>query len=242
MATQHYGVDQVASHGDFASEDITRKQFISGHFGFSFAQPLLAERFAFTFLRDPVDRVISLYNFCRSQGGYQYPTYLAAKRWNIEEFVENAGRKPTSTFAIGDAMLVHEAVWNNLTWQLAHGWFHNMNEDRKTVLDIESSLLLETAKNNLRQFDYVGTTETFSADCRVIFEELAMRQPALIARENMGSQHIKRQDIPLRILNKIHEITELDAELYVLAKKLRKHLHLKFKLKQGLRRASNWIG
>ena len=73
LARQAYGSDEVVSHGDFflqpapssldalvdakgdGSREFADHAFISGHFGFGFAQPMMQGRYSFTFLRDPIE-------------------------------------------------------------------------------------------------------------------------------------------------------------------------------------------
>lgn len=55
MARRYYG-DNVISHADYctvAPDEIKKFGFISGHFGYAFARPLMQGRYSFTFLRDP---------------------------------------------------------------------------------------------------------------------------------------------------------------------------------------------
>ena len=72
MARESYGNENVISHGDYVDlgvEGCSRKRFVSGHFGFVFAEPLMSERYCFTFLREPKQRLESLYRYCRNTNG-----------------------------------------------------------------------------------------------------------------------------------------------------------------------------
>ena len=64
MARATYGEDAVCSHADYIAlgqAGCAALPFVSGHFGYCFAQPLMQGRYCFTFLRDPIDRLVSLY-------------------------------------------------------------------------------------------------------------------------------------------------------------------------------------
>ena len=53
----------MISHGDFSGykpEDLYNTYFISGHFGYYYARSLMATRYSFTILCDPVERVLSI--------------------------------------------------------------------------------------------------------------------------------------------------------------------------------------
>ncbi|MCH7920168.1 MAG: sulfotransferase family 2 domain-containing protein, partial [Planctomycetes bacterium] len=81
LARDHYD-KSVISHGDFGGhkpEDFQDVAFVSGHFGYEFARPLMSDRYSFTFLRDPVDRVLSFYYFCRRMDSNEFEIYSLAQ-------------------------------------------------------------------------------------------------------------------------------------------------------------------
>jgi len=47
----------------FTPESLSDVPVISGHFGYGYANKLMKDRISFTFLRDPVERVLSLFYF-----------------------------------------------------------------------------------------------------------------------------------------------------------------------------------
>jgi len=81
MIRESYGNKNIISHGDhldkwrefslidkFFDPEITKNKFghvpfISGHFGYDFTKQSLTNRFSFTFLLDPIERIIFLYYF-----------------------------------------------------------------------------------------------------------------------------------------------------------------------------------
>src|SRR5678815_920877 len=77
---RHYRSDFV-SHGDYLKRDaasLKKTTFISGHFGFEYSRQFMDGRYSFTFLRDPVERILSLYYFSRTRNPAEYPIYRAA--------------------------------------------------------------------------------------------------------------------------------------------------------------------
>jgi len=222
MARQHYGSGNVSSHGDFFSEqagDESGKDFISGHFGFNFARPHLGARYSFTFLRDPIDRLISLYNFCNTRPDDSFPIYRAARRLSFEDFIAYGCDKPVSAGDI-DHLICRETIRNNQVWQLAHGWGADKNsKGRVSVLDFRNDELLSLAKRNLEAFDHVGTVEAFDNAAPVILKALGIEHDGL-ARENVGTGSVRREELAPSTLAALAYATELDAELYALAASL----------------------
>lgn len=206
MARERYGLDGVMSHGDFISlgrEGCSRYPFVSGHFGYGFAEPLLKGRYAFTFLRDPVERLISLYWFSRAQTGDNI-LYNAAKRFSFDEFLK-LGR-----CLEGEASHpLRPQIWNNQTYQLAHGYGSNVGID-----DCEPKTLLSTAKRNLRSFDYIGFTETLSSDAAKIFQSIGGSSTVTTNKTNVTERRPALEHLSSCSVALLKEMTELDRELY----------------------------
>lgn len=55
---------------EYAASDLNRYQVFSGHFDWSAFDRLEGERFVFTILRDPMERLLSFYFFLREQAGH----------------------------------------------------------------------------------------------------------------------------------------------------------------------------
>ncbi|MBS0232807.1 MAG: sulfotransferase family 2 domain-containing protein [Proteobacteria bacterium] len=221
LARARYGEDNVASHADWLSlprGTVEEKAFVSGHFGFAFVERLLGERYSFTFLRDPIDRIISLYSFCRSQPPEKYAIYRAASRLNLEEFIALGSRfseTPVEQFQC------HSMIWNNQAWQLARGWdYKRENVDRDPIiLDYDENDIFKLAKANLEKFDYVGFTETFAQDIGIIHQNLGLGDLQSVPHSNASSREFQPALSP-RALAAIKAVTQLDQEIYAFAKKL----------------------
>lgn len=106
LARAYYGNENVSSHGDhlegftdfplkdkfFSHERILVEfghlPFISGHFGYDFAKPFMQQRYSFTFLRDPIERILSFYYFCKSRDPEEYSIYKLVQELTLEEFLQ----------------------------------------------------------------------------------------------------------------------------------------------------------
>lgn len=229
MARRKYGDDNFISHGDWMSktEDVIQeKPFVSGHFGFSFAKRMLRERYSFTFLREPVDRIISLYSFCRSQPPEVYPVYEAASKLSLDQFVALGSEFSETPI---EQLQCHSMIWNNQAWQLAYGWDYCPKDSDKwpTMLDYSQDDILKMAKSNLEKFDYVGFTETFTQDAREIYRNLGFGTPRRVPHENSSC---RQHPLSLRptTITAIKAVTQLDQEIYAFAQKLFQHRTRRF--------------
>lgn len=213
MARRQYGNDQVLSHADYIAlgvEGCRDKAFVSGHFGIEFARQLIDGRYSFTFLRDPYQRLFSLYRYCRSRTDIEGDLYEAARKHDVEGFLRAS---------LDSDQVSH--VWNNQVWQLSYGFGSSILDDQ--VGDIKSynpDHLLELAKANLAIFDRVGLVETFDEDIRKIFSDLG-RAKVEIQQSNVTEITVSEFEVSDRLGQLMDECTVLDRALYQYALQLR---------------------
>ncbi|HYQ72779.1 MAG TPA: sulfotransferase family 2 domain-containing protein [Gammaproteobacteria bacterium] len=210
IASQRYG-SNMTSHGDHVGKppgEFVDVPFVSGHFGFDFARQLMADRYSFTFLRDPVKRVLSMYYYCRRQEPDASPMYRIAQELDLESFLRSALDSP----------LVKSRIWNNQVWQLAHGW---ANLDNRQIDDFEPSRLLDMAKDNLQAFSHVGFTEDFETDRNIILESLGLQKPQENVIANAREQTSETELSPAE-RELLEKVTSLDQALYQYAWNIRK--------------------
>jgi len=227
MAKEIYGSHNITSHADFTTlkpEDRHKVPFLSGHFGYAYFADLLPERYSFVFLRDPIDRVISFYNFCRSQPEDIYPIYSFAKSVNIMDFVLDSYTQDKTD---RDRAARYERVWNNQTWQIAHGWVPvSLRPERKTVLDFSPDTLLDMAKEHLMHYNHVGLMETFEDDMKLIISELAPWKNVSMEKKNVSKKTLRRSELTEEEINVISDATRLDCALYDYALTMNRRKHV----------------
>ena len=217
MARVAYGLHNVVSHADYVQrglDECLSVPFVSGHFGYGFAKPIMDGRYSFTFLRDPIDRLISLYSFCRSRRPEEYPIYEAAQRLSLENFLLLA-EEPSARSNLSEWQDHRETVWNHQTWQLAQGWgCHLVGNPRKRITEFSSDELLRLAIKNVKKFDYIGFTETFDEDCINILTDIGIPPPEKILKSNASQTKLHRDDIPRSTMALLQDFTRLDQKLY----------------------------
>lgn len=211
FARRCYGARSVVSHGAFLDrprEQLADKAFVSGHFGFDYARPLLADRFSFTFLRDPVERVLSKYFSCRARDPKRFPIFRLAREMGLDEFLEGGltGRSP----------LIRAHIWNHQVWQLAHGAGRTSHRSASAACvrwDFAEDELLELATTHVGELDYVGLVERFDEDCRAVFAALGA-DGAPKAKSNVTTSRPRFSDLSARTQDMLLALTELDRRLY----------------------------
>ena len=207
---EFYGED-IISHLDYYGhkpEEFRNKRFVSGHFGYSYAQHFMKSRYSFTFLRDPAERVLSFYYFCRRSNPDEFPVYKIAQEQTLNGFLDMAI----------DHLLVKSCIWNHQTWQLSCGWGNAL---KKSVVIYDEEQMINEAKAHLCEFDHVGFTETFDEDMGIILNDLGIGSSCEMKKENVGHQRLRTNELSSSTKNRMRRITEMDQALFDYAKSSR---------------------
>ena len=226
LARGHYGNANVISHGDhlegfsefplkdkfFAPEHVLGRfggtPFVSGHFGFDFAKILMDGRYTFTFLRDPVERILSFYYFCRQRDPNEFRIYKLTQEVTLDEFL-----------AMGlDVPEVKACIWNTQAWQLAHGYG---NSDGRNIMRFAPEEILDLAIRHLDDFSDVGFAENFENDRDRILKALGITPPKERIISNANPGRPTAQDMPLSTRRLLEQLTQLDHILYTTAQSQR---------------------
>jgi hypothetical protein len=200
---RHYRNDMV-SHGDYLKRDtasLKKTRFISGHFGFEYSRQFMDGRYSFTFLRDPVERILSLYYFSRTRNPAEYPIYRAAHELDLADYLR-AGfdREDIKTY-----------LWNQQAWQLACGW---NDPQQRQISNFTDEQILERAKAHLTEFHYIGFAESFAADSKAILANLNVPARESLVPANVTPRRPHRNDLPAATIRLAEDLTCLDAALY----------------------------
>jgi hypothetical protein len=206
---RHVYKNDMITHGDYLAlpkDELSKIGFVSGHFGYEYALPLIRSRYSFTFLRDPMERVLSFYYFCRKSDPNEYPIYQLAHELDLNEFLRAGLESP----------LVSAYLWNQQTWALACGPGRTPQPMRR-FYEYPEKVMLDKANEHLADFSHVGFTETFETDRDVIFSALKLPAPQEKRVENATQNRPFKRDIPLSSLKLVEKLTQLDRELYATA-------------------------
>ncbi len=201
--------DAVLSHGDFISVNdnpplradlVARNKFVSGHFGFDYINDYLSDAYSFTFLRDPVARVLSFYKFC-----------MHKDMQNRFAVARAAGDLGINGFLVSMLDAVVEVVDNQQTWQLASMYRICDRQEGRFNCD---DAVLEKAKENLARLSYVGFTESFDTCFKQIIDDVGLENPAKVPHEFRTRDPVDEEDLDSAVLARLRERLSLDVELY----------------------------
>lgn len=208
LAREAYGSEEVVSHGDFRlpppsldalvdakgddSRGLSKRAFISGHFGFGFAQSMMQGRYSFTFLRDPIERILSFYYFCRARDPKEYEIYALTQDLTLDEFLQLGFERPS----------VKVCIWNNQAWQLANGYGHT---NGRNILSYPPEEILKLALEHLKLFSHVGFAETFEEDRDILLKALNITPPNGKVVSNANPGRLTARDLPTATQALLHD-------------------------------------
>jgi hypothetical protein len=182
-----------------SAAEIAINDLVIGHFGYQHVSKLRADRFLMTFLRDPVERVISNYHFLRSGSPisrYSQRAIGAAKTLTLSEFLrceEPGVRMVTENF------------------QAKALAFDIRPEHQHAISD-----LYHEAARNLSTFDFVGIVEYFPESIFALSDAIGREVP--VKRLNATSERSSASAVAPDDLNLIRRLNAVDIALYTAAK------------------------
>lgn len=184
-------------------------EFISGHFGFAYIKDVIDTSYSITFMREPVQRVLSLYSYCRAtpltERTRAFPIFASARRMSIDEFVRC--EDPASG--------IPQSIDNTQTWQLAKDYSALARYSGPPPSD---EALHDLAVRNLERFSHVGFQEDFLRHLQCILPELGFAAPRSTGRVNYSPCPMSQQELQPRTLDALRERLRLDSALYQYAR------------------------
>lgn len=205
--------DRFATLDRMNFHEIDTFRYFSGHFTKYEVDCIPGPKFVLTFLREPKDRILSLYYFWRStpwkiieNGKMEGPRI--AKSVSLLEFLRHTGAN------------IPASINNTITRTLL-GPLRKRNMIKSGFRFEEPEQCLECALVNLQRLNFVGFQETFSADFTSLLQMLNIQagtpSSANVTGARAGWEPVEREDITPEIIAELNRLTRLDQQLYNLA-------------------------
>jgi hypothetical protein len=182
--------DEVAA---LRADELGRTRVVAGHFYFGVHSRLTGPCRYVTFLRDPLDRVVSHYEFAR-----RWPDHYLhepASKMNLADYVRFCGA----------------AEPNNDQTRLLAG------REMASSNGASSPAMLSVAKRNLDFHAAVGLTEAFDASLVLMRRVFGWRRPFYVSH-NVGDRARQEAQLPRNAREVIEAHNALDVELYQYAR------------------------
>lgn len=199
------------------SEILTYRLF-SGHFYYSLYRLLPEKPVYITFLRDPVERVLSLYDYVRRDSAHYQHRAVNSLPGGIRDFVKSHDLLVPNfqVFALSRDIDVLKTIAPPPSQS------EEMNEDvtivREMVCRPVTNDDVVVACHRLTDFAFVGITEYFDRSVRLLARkfgwDLTHYEPLNVSPPG----RIRREDLPADVLKEIIRSHEQELEVYNFAK------------------------
>jgi hypothetical protein len=185
---------------------LRRYRIIAGHFSIRYLSDLdLQEAFVFTFLRDPVDRLLSQYAYFRSLSEeIKNPEVTAARLYDLKQLMQTYG------------MSNRFSPWANWQTKIFSGCDPNQSADEES---------LQRAKHNLEQLAFVGVYEEIGQGVRELLQAWKGSDLHELPILNRTAGRTASSVIDEETCGLIQERNWLDRELYQHAQRLWRSRH-----------------
>jgi hypothetical protein len=171
-------------------------RYFSGHISYGAHQYLPTPSTYITFLREPAERLISLYNYARATpGAYYHPK---ANRFSISEFL-----------LTGKGAL---EVDNGMTRFIAGG-DDRLFVDARPFGTVDESLFLQARENLEKRFSFIGITEQYDLSY-LVFCKLLNILPKPYLTLNQAKKPSWRSDLSAGEIEAIRSQNHWDYKLY----------------------------
>lgn len=189
--------DQIVVGSDplvgLSSERLGRLRAISGHMSIGLDRRLSRPARYLTVLRDPVARVVSLYQYIRANPRHRFHAQIVGENLTLKECLT----RPFVQFNNGQLRMLTGTISRHL---LGHG--------------VDDAELLAQAKRTLdRQCDLVGTTSRFDEFLVLAWQRYRWQVP-LYRRNNVSPATLSTPELDLETRALAEQQNVMDRELY----------------------------
>ena len=200
--------------------ELSRFRLFRGHFYYFFARFLSAKPRYLTFLRDPVERTLSLYDhICRDTRHFQHHAMCSLKN-GLRDAVRSPELLPPNfqvTALASDLDPVRTLALSRAA--------HPENLDEYSVVYSEMTKRIPTrddlavARQRLEEMEFVGIVERFDESIELLCSTFGWKVPAFESM-NIAPVRTRRDGIASDVLAALMQTHALDFELYEFAKSL----------------------
>jgi hypothetical protein len=187
--------------------DVDRFRYITGHLTASFTERFRRPPFVFTFLRDPIDRVLSSYSYLKPMSPEYVRSLLLFDRG------EDAHDRLLRCVELSRELPIDEIIRREP--EIATEYFGNRQARVLSGSDPRGGdESLDRALEGLAQCDFVGLSDRLDESVRWLTRRLGWRDLTPLPHTNVTSERVHREQLSPRAVGALREFTSIDSELY----------------------------
>ena len=200
----------------YSAADLATKAVFSGHYDFYSTQLVPGRPRLISFLRDPRDRLVSLYNFHRAHSAeYAARTGFQMIAWAHDFDID--------AYFANESVRRHSSIDNSIARyfsdvpQIVRRW---EGENAHREASIES--MAEEALGNVFRFDFIGFMDRYEESIRQLATLLGRDQPARIEKrqvlddlmeKNLNMRRIEKQLPSTQTLTEMEDLIRFDQRV-----------------------------
>jgi hypothetical protein len=202
--------DQTEALARLDPADLRRKyDFIPAHTGMDVAERIATD--LVTVVREPTDRILSLYNYWRSVPSESAVIYESGK---VDPAVSLAKSLSFRDFVLSDHPRILHDINNGQTFQIASS---NNAAGRRALTGQSDDQVLQIAQKNLGRMRAVGRTENLEVFRQQMMERLEMKLDIPFHNKTQ-KRFVDREQLDPKAQARLQELNELDYALYEFVK------------------------
>lgn len=209
-------------------KELARYRFVSGHLNWHDIGRVPGPKQVVTFLRDPVERVLSLYYFWRA-----HPGPLVEKR--KLEGPRLARSLGLADFLACEEPIVRHHIDNTMVRRLIG---RTVFAGNTALRHRDARFCVETAMANLRRLNFVGFQETLEEDVTEMMRVLGLAPTGALEPVNVRSERIasgefepvEPEPVTDEVRARLQPLVAMDGPLYHQARQLRSELRSPYPL------------
>jgi hypothetical protein len=203
----------------YSAANLASKQVFSGHYDFYSIQLVPGRPRLISFLREPKQRLVSLYNFHRAHRP-------DAARQN--RMVQWAQEQDIDAYFANETVRSHAAIDNTFARylsdvpQVPHRWI-----EQTAPLAPPVEVMAEQALANLQRFDFIGFLDRYDASIARLAALLGKPGPGEVPKHqvldrlmdsNPGMRKIEKQEPSRQTLAEMEDLVRFDQQIYAAAR------------------------
>ena len=200
----------VAGLWAYRPQDVAQYRLFQGHFDHEFIEAFRGSKVKLTILREPVSRLVSLYDFWRSYSWDYIHNNLPPPPTNGPAVAKSSS---FANFLLTADPFVRRHIDNAAARQLLGPDFERLRHDR--------SLLIQRCVCRLQTFDWVGITEEFQTSMQCLSNLLDVAEPDLNIWKNrtydadaVGTERVTKTEPSAYELTLTRPLTDIDCVIY----------------------------
>lgn len=184
----YYTRPELLNDPDKVKLELDHYTALAGHIQYDQINKNYPDAFKITFLRDPIERMISFYYFVKEGPETVDPITVKSKSMDFFEFLEYCEECNDRRFV------------NGMTYKLAN--------------DCKEESRLDSAKENLKKMDFIGLQEYFDDSLAMLSSQTGWKPVEVAPTSNITKQKSSKSELSSKIIDKIVELNKDDIELY----------------------------